>query len=577
MKMAIALTTTAFAASLGACGEDPVSATFLVYGPDGANTFPVDVQGQVDEIVVTAYRGDDRVDSTTVRNFAGPGTVNVTLPAVPHGKNVWISVEAFDAANNPIASGATPRFDSKSGVNYPVFTVRPNRFQRAFGLFADEQGQLVSSVSNFENDLPGEGRAGHSVTQLEDGRIVVIGGANMTSTAGGLNGSAIPSGGLNGTIEIYDPRNGLWNTAKQDGCGASGPGCFLALPNARAFHTATLTEDGDIMVAGGLIERDGALIATETTEIIRLGDRFDGTIEPGPNLNDSRAFHSATRMSDGRILFAGGLTDRASSQVFLNTLEFWFPGEASMRSSTFLLDNERGQHTAANIDIGQHGVALIGGRNTSGVVADTEIIFLQAGASGLELGHETRAPLAEPRFGHAMARTRCPGYLNPAGEQVPFLVVAGGYTAVGANVFSGSSPTASVEVYDIGNGDQIAPAFNATRVAAGVALSAPRAFLSGVGLEVSGDLVFAGGLDASGTPVGTADRLLLAWASNNPACTITRRNDAGGLSQPRAFAGATFMTNQFGLFVGGWGGSSSSPGADFYNSDDYSVVDLVTF
>src|SRR6266550_1674205 len=133
-------------------------------------------------------------------------------------------------------------------------------------------------------------RIGHAATALSDGRVLVAGG---TGDIGPLS-----------SAEIFDPANpdaGFRVLASM-------------MSAARARHTATLLNNGRVLIAGGE--------ATGTAEI------FDPATELfSPTLwamTTPRAGHTATLFSDDSVLLAGGNTDSmelftASDQKF--TLE----------------------------------------------------------------------------------------------------------------------------------------------------------------------------------------------------------------------------------------------------------------
>src|SRR5262245_24876221 len=75
-----------------------------------------------------------------------------------------------------------------------------------------------------------EARFWHTATLLPDGRVLVTGGASGRSEEGD---EAIRDG-----CELYDPATGRWTAAAR-------------MPAARFFHTATLLEDGRVLVVGG--------------------------------------------------------------------------------------------------------------------------------------------------------------------------------------------------------------------------------------------------------------------------------------------------------------------------------------
>src|SRR5438270_7065995 len=118
-------------------------------------------------------------------------------------------------------------------------------------------------------------RVDHTATRLADGRILVAGGIGVTAPLS--------------SAEIFDPSN---------------PGAgFRTLPStmsaARARHTATLLNNGRVLIAGGE--------ATGTAEIFDpITELFSPTLWA---MTTPRAGHTATLFSDDSVLLAGGNTD----------------------------------------------------------------------------------------------------------------------------------------------------------------------------------------------------------------------------------------------------------------------------
>lgn len=75
-------------------------------------------------------------------------------------------------------------------------------------------------------------RFGHTATLLRDGRVLVVGGFNLKPNFEILSGEPVT------TAELYDPATRKWS-------GAASP----AVP--RYGHTATLLDDGTVLVIGG--------------------------------------------------------------------------------------------------------------------------------------------------------------------------------------------------------------------------------------------------------------------------------------------------------------------------------------
>ena len=128
------------------------------------------------------------------------------------------------------------------------------------------------------------------------------------------------SGGVFKTLssaEIYDP----------------GTGTFTATGNMttpRSWHTATLLPDGKVLIAGGGVYQITAFSSPLTLASAELYDPDTGTFSATGNLTTSRASHTATLLNNGTVLIAGGLQDPAgvylaSAVVFLASAELYDP------------------------------------------------------------------------------------------------------------------------------------------------------------------------------------------------------------------------------------------------------------
>jgi len=88
-----------------------------------------------------------------------------------------------------------------------------------------------------------------------------------------------------GEAELYDPASGTWTVTGR-------------LHKPRNYHTATLLENGMVVVAGGL-----KLTVNKPTE---LYDPASGTWTTTGDLNRRRFGHTATLLQDGAVLITGG-------------------------------------------------------------------------------------------------------------------------------------------------------------------------------------------------------------------------------------------------------------------------------
>ena len=201
------------------------------------------------------------------------------------------------------------------------------------------------------------GRAGHTATRLSDGTVLIAGG--ITNNSGVMNA-------LN-SAEIYDPAAQTFTAV---------PATMIA---ARVGHTATLLKDGRVLIAGGFNgtftfsltgASDGATLTfadisgglLNTAEIYDpatktfkpVGGIVKKTGLPKAAMKSARFYHTATLLSNGKVLFAGGLGPDSSGIGELNTGEL-FTANANRNTlgafaKTPAMISGRALHTAVAIE-----------------------------------------------------------------------------------------------------------------------------------------------------------------------------------------------------------------------------------
>lgn len=232
-----------------------------------------------------------------------------------------------------------------------------------------------------------EGRAMHSATLLLDGRVLVAGGGEISTSgdsppplasaelydpASGMftptgslqsaralhtatllnNGRVLMTGGsavevILGTAELYDPASGSFTTT-------GGPS------TARVLQTATLLADGHVLVVGGLATQLNIGSASSSSgggplATAELFDAGSGTFSPTGALAAGHAGHTATLLLDGRVLIAGGLDATGS---YIASAELYDPATGQF-TPTGAMTTARGLATASLLQDGR--VLIVGG------------------------------------------------------------------------------------------------------------------------------------------------------------------------------------------------------------------------
>lgn len=167
------------------------------------------------------------------------------------------------------------------------------------------------------------------------------------------------------TLELVRESAGVgsWTlTARLDTTGMTAPIAFdpawttiEGLKVARRMHTATLLSDGKVLVVGGMV---GATVGLKgALPSVELFDPAGGgawsTVAP---MSEGRAFHTATRLLDGRVLVAGGVT--LNTGAGLSTTEIYDP-KTNTWSAGPALPGPRTHHGAARLSDGS--VLIAGG------------------------------------------------------------------------------------------------------------------------------------------------------------------------------------------------------------------------
>jgi hypothetical protein len=343
--------------------------------------------------------------------------------------------------------------------------------------------------TGFRETAPmGTPRVGASMTLLPDGRVLVVGGVNASNTP--LSNA-----------EIYDPTAGSWTTT---GSLTLGP---------RSIHTATLLNNGKVLIAGGSSQPLPASNALATAEIF---DPTTSTFSSTSSLNVARMVHTATLLDNDKVLVAGGGSTGAGPYEI--TAELFDPATGTF-SWTGNMTTARANHTATHSGCGSSGwsesVLLAGGNSPSPYLASAETYDPAAGTFTATTG-----PMSTPRINHAAA-------LNG------FVLVAGG------NSGGGTLQTAERFWCGMGSSAWLAPE----------TMSAPREQHT-ASLLGSGSFLLAGGYDASSGSVLSSAEIYVPFVGFAPT---------HGMATPRRLHMGIYL-GYYGraLVAGGWGSSGTA-------------------
>jgi hypothetical protein len=101
-------------------------------------------------------------------------------------------------------------------------------------------------------------------------------------------------------------------------------------------HTATLLDNGRVLIAGGQAA-DATLAIFLPLASAELYDPATGTFVPAGTMNEARAGHIATLLPDGRVLIAGGWNE--AGQQAAGTAEIYDPSTNAFTRTGLMLPN----------------------------------------------------------------------------------------------------------------------------------------------------------------------------------------------------------------------------------------------
>jgi hypothetical protein len=187
----------------------------------------------------------------------------------------------------------------------------------------------------------------HTATLLVNGKVLIAGGNTGSST-----GIAVSN-----TAELFDPTSGTFAAIT------------APMTSPRTSHTATLLANGKVLIAGGY--NGGVNVVpgsfTNTAELFDPASDIFASLLPN-TMSSGRSLHTATLMTDGRVLIAGGY----SGSAVLSTAELFDSASGTFTSlSPNTMASPRGHPSATLLPSGK--VLIAGGESNPGYLNTAEL------------------------------------------------------------------------------------------------------------------------------------------------------------------------------------------------------------
>jgi len=281
-----------------------------------------------------------------------------------------------------------------------------------------------------------------------------------------------------GTAEVFDPVTGEHRLIT----GADGNPIKMMAPSGRAFHTATRLRDGRVLLTGGVGLVEGKKSTLQSAE---LYDPFTGSFGATSVMGSGRAHHAATSLATGEVLVTGGASyNNGDIASYFNNAIIYKPTTNSFEQVNSNMSVARAFHSAVLLDPNKYNgnVVVIGGENVDGPHNSIDIYNAQAN----QFYENVDVVMSKNRSHLAAVRLQ-------NGE----VLVAGGKTTVDDDDVDNG-----VEIFDPSAGS-----FGGF-IAQTLALTSARMDHTATLLD-TGNVLVVGGKNSSGQGIGIADLVLI--------------------------------------------------------------------
>lgn len=281
-----------------------------------------------------------------------------------------------------------------------------------------------------------EPRFGATATYLPaSGQVLIVGGIT--------EGHGAPK--FRRAIEMYNPATGTFANVAE-----------LKAGGARAFHTATLLNDGRVLIAGGAAEVGVSVESLRSALIIDPTDPTKVKLSDVITLRKARSGHTAVSLADGRVILIGGrervmTASRPEDHNYLRSIEvfdptknlFAIPADATGVNAVEL-GFARFGHTSTLLADGKN-ILVAGGFSDQGPERSLEVVGIEG-----EMVHVVTASTARTGVG--------PIFSSAALAEDGRVLLAGGYAETLNADPDGLTPrmsTAAVEMWEYREGQRL--------------------------------------------------------------------------------------------------------------------------
>jgi hypothetical protein len=450
----VTITGTSFGTTMGTVTFNGTTATTITSWTATSIVATVPTGASTGSVVVNASGVNSNTASFTV--VPAPSITRLSPVLGPVGTSVTIAGANFGSTQGTgtVAFNGLPATTITSWTAMSIVATVPTG--ASTGNVVVNTSGVASNGVTFSIPTPnftltgslGAARLSHTATLLNNGDVLVAGGVTAFSYLGGEDISS---------AEVYNSTAATFSSTG-------------SLNTARAYYTATLLPNGEVLMAGGADSNANAIGTAE------LYNSAIGTFAFTGSLNTARENHTATLLPDGEVLIAGG---SVNTWTPIGTAELYNPTTGTF-TFTGNLNNARLLGTATLLNNGK--VLIVGGYGSNFEIlssaelydpvagtftptgslnigrADHQATLLNNGlvliAGGYNANNIAPAELYDPSTGTftLTGSMNFPRYDDDGGPPVPGVLLNNGMVLLAGGQDNNGNTLASAELYDPSSG-----------------------------------------------------------------------------------------------------------------------------